>query len=60
METVTESTQQPLSDDQLDAISPPLLTLVLRLEGIAERAPDPSVSSIASALAVYFRTPDAL
>lgn len=60
MATATASTQQPLSDDQLDAMSPALGQLVRELEDIAGRAPDASVSALAGSLATYFRTPDAL
>lgn len=48
----------PLNDEQLSSINPALLTLVQRLEGIAQREPSANVAGIAEALAEYFRTPD--
>ncbi|HZX88890.1 MAG TPA: hypothetical protein VFF19_35265 [Reyranella sp.] len=60
MATATASTKQRLSDEDLTAVSPALLTLVEKLEGIASRAPDASVAEGFAALADYFRTPDAL
>ncbi|MES2251109.1 MAG: hypothetical protein V4645_27800 [Pseudomonadota bacterium] len=48
----------PLTDEKLSAINPALLTLVQRLEDVAQRDPNANVSAIASALAEYFRTPD--
>lgn len=55
-----ESIKARLSDEDLTGISPALLTLVSKLEGIASRAPDASVAEGFAALADYFRTPDAI
>ena len=63
-QTLTEagsnSSQSPhLSDEQLAADYPAVAKLVGQLEDIAARDPSQGVAGIASALAEYFRTPDA-
>lgn len=59
-ENENTSTQKRLTDDELTAAYPAVLALVLRVEDVARRAPDPSVGELASALADYFRNPDAI
>ena len=58
MATTAETTKAPLTDEQLTALNPALLTLVQRLEDVSHRDPNANVSGIASALVEYFRTPD--
>lgn len=48
----------PLNDEQLQAINPALLKLVLQLEDVAQRDPSANTSRLAAGLAEYFRTPD--
>lgn len=54
-----ESTKPLLSDEQLAADYPAVGELVTKLEDIARRDPSQGVSTLARALADYFRTPDA-
>ena len=48
----------PLNDEQLQAINPALLKLVLQMEEIAAREPSVNTARLAANLAEYFRTPD--